>query len=152
MADTRLAEAIDAVVATLTAALASPTAVYDGPIISGDYAKSAVFVGYDGNPEGEFEAASLEQQWTGPGARVKDETLEIRCAAVAWSGDTAIKPLRDTVLSLFTAANAALRANPSQGLANPAVFNLEAGTLFQEPITNGLQARLPFTITAQVRI
>lgn len=154
MAETRIAEAIDAVLVSLRAslALADPVAVYDGPMVSGDYARQAVFVGYDGDPEGEFRAADLVQAPTGPGSRVRDEQVVILGCAVAWSGDAEIKPLRDQVVALFAAVNAALRADHSQGLPNPAAFSLSAGALFQSPRTDGLQARLPFTITANLRV
>lgn len=156
MAETRSPAAIDAIAAAL---LADGLAVFDGPIVNGDQGLK-VFIGYDGDPAGDFLAASTTQAWSGIGQRKRDETITIRCAIVSGVGndDTSWKPVRDTVYAAYDQIGSKLRSNasslgPSLGLPAPSVAEcMTEGSFFQEPTENGMQGRLTFTITYQTRV
>lgn len=154
MADTRIDAAIDAILAKLRAhaSLQSPVMVYDGPELDAEFAQDSVFVGYDGDPDGEFVAASWSQEWAGLGNRAKDEQFAVPCAAVSWSGDDDGKTRRDRAVVLFSAVNNALRADPGCGLPNPTTFSVQAGQFHQERGPYGMQARFVFTVHVQTRI
>jgi len=152
MTETRLHEAIDAIVAALQGA--SDLTVRDGPIVSGDVG-DAIYIGYDGRYEEYEEAAATGQQkWAGIGQKARDETLQITCAAVAYTGNdlTLWKPVRDTVFAMLDTVGEVLRDDPSLGLPPPAVAELWPGDYWQEPIPNGAQARLVFQIHLATRV
>ena len=111
--ESRLTASIDAIVAALRAA--DPTlTVWDGPIVSGDYS-DAVYIGYDADPDGEFRAATTNQEWAALGRRIRNEDLQIVCAAVVLFGnnDTSWKPTRDACYALVETVGQTLRADPS---------------------------------------
>jgi len=152
MTETRLPAAIDAVVTALTAA---GLTVWDGPVITGDYAVACVYVGYDGDPSYEEERASSTQQtWAGLGAKRRDETNEIVCAAVTITGNDAPswKAARDSVYALVETVGQTLRADPSLGLSAPSVAELWPGDYFQEAGPAGYQARVVFSINHKTRV
>jgi hypothetical protein len=148
MVSTRFFDSIDAVVAALKAA---GVTVWDGPVSSGDFG-DAVFVGYDGDPDGAFEAATMGQDWTGLGAKRRDETLDLHCAVVTLSGDSDWKPARDRARAVLTIVETTLRADPSLGQPSPFVAGVRPVAAFQEPTTDGLQIRITFTISIKTRV
>src|SRR5687768_4215310 len=59
---------------------------YIGPYASGD-PDDAVFVGYDGDPDGDMEAIVHTQGWAGAlGAKARNEEFSIRCCILNLSG------------------------------------------------------------------
>lgn len=148
--DSRIPATIDALVAAWTAALV-PVPVWDGPVVSGDFS-DAVFVGYDGNPEGAFDAVAGTQEWAGLGARARTEEFDVVCSIVVLAGDGALGAARQRVFSLLASAAAALRANPGLGQAPPFVAEVASPALFTEPTSQGLQARLSFAVHVRTRI
>jgi hypothetical protein len=143
----RIPAAVDALIASFTAA---GLKVWDGPVVTDDFAP-AVFVGYDGNPDGTFEAVTGTQDWAALGAKRRSETFSVICAAVALSGGTATKPGRDAVYALLDIVGTTLRADPSLGLGTPPfVAELKPVALFTEPTSNGLQCRWVFTIDISI--
>lgn len=131
--ETRYPAAIDAIVTALTAAFSGQEVrVWDGPVMSGDYA-SAVYVGYDADPEAaEFIAANGLQQWAGLGAKKRDEELDVVCAVLVdfvESDANTWKATRDAAFAIFDTVGQTLRANP--GLSQGAPFVAELGQNFR---------------------
>lgn len=148
MATSRLPATIDALVTTFTAA---GIKTWDGAFVTGDYT-DAVFVGYDGDPDGDYQTADMNQDWAGIGAKKRDEEFDVICAAVAKSGSTSIKTARDAAIALFSLVENTLRADPSLGFSPPYVAEVKPTGLFTEPTSDGLQARLVFTVHVKTRI
>lgn len=147
MTPSHIPAAIDAIVAKLTAA---GLKVWDGPVVTGDFSP-AVFVGYDGNPDGEFRSVAGSQDWVGLGAKRRSEIFSIVCAAVALTGENTTKTGRDAVYALLDVVGTTLRADPSLGLTElPFVAGLKPAELFTEPTENGLQCRWVFTIDVEI--
>jgi hypothetical protein len=148
MVSTKFFDSVDAIVSALKGA---GLLVWDGPVVTGDF-RDAVFVGYDGDPEGAFEAATMTQDWAGLGAKRRDETLDIHCAVVALSGESDTKSARDRAKTVLTTVETTLRANPGLGQPSPFVAGLKPVAAFQEPIDVGLQVRITFTISIMTRV
>lgn len=151
MAETRVGAAIDAIKTALDTV--NGLTVWDGPIVSGDYS-DAVYIGYDADPDGDFQAADIGQVWVGVGAtRTRDEEIDITCAAVALVGEAETwKTPRDTVLALVESVGQKLRADTSLGLSPPCRAELTSGGYFQEPGSAGWQARLVFNVRVTTRV
>jgi hypothetical protein len=155
MVQTMLPQAIDAIVSKLQAA---GLTVWDGPIITGNY-DDAVYIGYDGEYDGEEKAVSILQAWKGLGANARSEDLDIACAVVTLTGndDPSWKTSRDTTIAILEKIGQVLRADPSLGLGPPTVSadfvaELWPGELYQENGPSGLQARIVFTIHIKTRV
>lgn len=152
MVECRIPQAIDAVVSLLANA---GMTVYDGPILTGNSANSAVFIGYDADPEGDQQASSTQQAWAGVGVtRKRDEENQIAGAVVVLFGDsiTAWKNVRDLAYGLLDTIGQTLRANADLGLSAPSVAELWPGDYFQEATTAGYQGRLVFSIHYKTRV
>lgn len=157
MAASRIHDAITAIVAALNAAspVTALATVYDGPYITGDAPPSAVFVGYDGDPDGDMAAtAEWTQKWAGLGALRKDEQFAVLCCLVSWSGDETVPARRAAALAVLNAVEDTLRAaaNIGLGLPQPTIAEFASGQLLQEQGPRGLQARIPFAVTVKTRI
>lgn len=161
MVETRIPQAIDAIVAKLVTAFQNTpgVVVWDGPIVSGDYS-DAVYIGFDGDyADGEERAVTSVQEWRGLGAKSRSEELQIAGAAVIRIGDGAMtwKPARDAAIALLTTVGQTLRADPSVGLGPPTVSSdfvaeLWPGDMFQETGPEGMQVRIVFTIHCKTRV
>ncbi|MEU0041318.1 hypothetical protein ABZ063_47185, partial [Streptomyces sp. NPDC006333] len=69
MPTSRVPALIDALVSALQAAPdLSTVRVVDGPLVTDSAAREWVFVGYDGDDEGDFITAATIQEWAGLGA------------------------------------------------------------------------------------
>jgi len=148
MTETRVDDAILALVALWTAAELDTV---DGPFVSGD-TRSRVFVGYDGDPESEWQAAELDSEWAGFGTRKRDEEFDIICAVVTRSGFQRASEARAAALALYQTASAALRADPSLGFPPPTVAEAKAQGLFTPPASQGVQGRLVFNVHVKTRV
>lgn len=148
MSETRVDEAILALVAMWTAA-GIPTV--DGPFVSGDTG-DRLFVGYDGDPEGEFQAVEGDSNWAGLGAKKRDEEFDVICAVVTRSGHQTATAARAAAIALFQTASTALRANPGLGLPPPSVAEPKPQGLFTPPGSTGVQGRLVFNVHVKTRI
>lgn len=154
---TRVHDAITAVVAALNAdaTVTGSAAVVDGPFITGDDPETAVYVGYDGDEDGDYNATeNWTQEWAGLGAQRKNETFDITCCVISWSGEVTVAARRQTALAVLAAVESALRSavNIGLGLPQPTVATWSSGQLFQEQGANGLQARIPFTVSVRTRV
>lgn len=148
MAETRVDAAIAALVQMWTAA---DIDTVDGAFVSGEVG-DRLFVGYDGDPEGEFQAADLGSEWAGLGAKARDEEFDIVCAVVTRPGFTSASEARNAAITLFQTAAAALRANPSLGLPPPTVAAARAEALYTPPTSSGVQGRLVFNVHVNTRV
>lgn len=146
MVQSRVPAAIDAIVEAFTAA---ELKTWDGPILTEDYG-DAVWVGYDGDPEGDFMSAETTQEWASLGANRRSETSSIICAAMATRGDDNARSARAAVAALIESAGAALRSDPSLGQSPPFVAGLLPGNLFVVPTAQGFEARQVFYVRISI--
>lgn len=152
-ASSRVPGLIDAFVAALEGAAGlSDVKVVDGPLVSDSAAGAWVFVGYDGDPEGDYVTAQTTQQWAGLGAKAKNEDIVLTGAVLVKQGATKVKPCRDRAFAVFAQVEAVVRADPALGLPTPTVCSVSEHTFHTEQTPNGIQGRLPFTLTCSTRI
>jgi hypothetical protein len=134
--------------------------VFDGIPVGEDYPANAVFVGWDADPEGNFQSASVDQVWAGPiGNLRRDETIDVVCALVALYGDAdRWKPVRDAALLIQTDVETKLRAAPDlhlgvNGVRQYIVSEFKPIATFAEPYSeSGYWFRLTFTVSVKTRI
>lgn len=126
--------------------------IIDGPVVQDSPLTDWVFIGYDGDPAGDFEAASTAQSWVGIGAKRKDEDIVLNCGIVASRGDTNVPAARSRAYVLMAAVETALRVDLSLGMPPPTVIEVAAEALYQEQTDAGIQARIPFSVAARTRI
>lgn len=141
---TRVPEAIDALVAIFTAAegLAGVT-VRDGASVSQARVTEIVSVGYTGvEGENDVDAQALTE---GLGGSPDREQFTIRCAAAALKGGTDLSAARRRAYELFAAAGAAIAENRT---LNGAVMRAMIGShaLTQDQTDSGAQAVVVFTV------
>lgn len=143
----RMFDGINRVVDIVTAAEAN---VVDGPTVVGD-TRDFVYIGYDGDPDGDWSAATIDQDWAGIGTKKRDETFDIVGAVVSrYSADDA-RTARDRVQAQFTVVENAILADPSLGLPGQVqycVADVHPVQLFAE---SG-QYRLTFVIRVKTRV
>lgn len=137
--------------ATLTA-LATLWSAHNGPFVTGDFS-DCLYVGYDGDPDGDFQAVDFDSEWAGLGAKARDEEFDVICASVALVGEDggAALALENAYDQLETAA-ALLRADPSLGLSPPYTAAIKGGAVFNVPSPDGHQVRIVFRVHVKTRI
>jgi hypothetical protein len=151
----RVGLVIDTLVALLKASptFADPARVYDGPVTTGDTQWSqAVFVGFDGNFQGSWESALIDQTRPYLGVTTGEEILEIRCCAEAVSGDLTTKVVRDQALAMLAGVETVIRTDPRLGIDGSTNATLQVGTLYQIAYSDSLHVRIPFVIHVQTTI
>lgn len=148
---------IDAVILALVAkwqALAVPAGtlagvvVADGPQVTDDPSPEWLFVGYDGAETSEFAEGSVIEQDLLTFAKGKQESGEIKCAAVAVRGDTDISAARLRALAIVSAAENALRDDIYLGGAVMQAF-VSTVTYIPTQTTAGAKVRVAFTVSYQ---
>ncbi|MGW0169557.1 hypothetical protein ACWDWT_30930 [Streptomyces sp. NPDC003343] len=121
--------------------------VVDGPEVSEDAAPDWLIVGFDGDGDGDFQAASTVGGWSDLRTG-REEQFQLTVAAIANRGDLDVRAARTRVYEIGARVEAWLRADPSAGL-----LSLEAGveaTQLQQALTNqGVSARLLLTVAGQ---
>lgn len=164
MPGTRVGDAISAIVTALQvdSTVASLATVVDGPRIMGDEPETVIWVGYDGDNEGDYNATeNWVQDWAALGAQRRSESFNVVCAAWSWSGDMDVANRRARALAALDAAQMALRGalNIGLGLPQPTIASWVQGQLIQEPVISavdgtvlGLRARIPFSINVVTRV
>lgn len=148
----RVPAVLDALLALWRAQLDETVTVTDGPQITDAALQRVVCVGWDGDDEGDGEAVTWTQAYRGLGAGVKDETITVTCVAICWNGGDTVRTARDDVYALFAEIEASVRDDTSLGLAPPSIAAITTGRLHQEANSDGVMARLPFTVEVQTRI
>lgn len=153
---------IDSLLTIFADAVSVP--VIDGPVVDDSNRQGFVSVGWDGSkdandiPDG-GTVADIDQVWPHVGGFTKQEDGSIVCGAVASSGGyrDAYKPIRDLVFGYVSDCERALRAafEDDGGLIGGVRYidlRLATGSLTQEPITDGVLARVPFSVIYQTWI
>lgn len=145
----RCGTVIDALVTRCQASptFADPARVYDGPVTTGDTEwTQAVYIGFDGNWQGSFESALIDQELAYVGNTTMRETLDIRCVAEAWSGDPTVQAIRAQALTMLAGVETVLRTDPTLGIDGSTIATLQVGALYQAPFKDGLAVRIPFVV------
>jgi hypothetical protein len=121
--------------------------VADGPEVTEDAVLDWLIVGWDGDPNGDFQAAQSVGGWSDLGTG-REEEFQITVAAIAQSGDTDVRAVRVRAYEIAARVEAWLRASPSLGLAS-----LEAaigGTqLLPDQTEKGARATLLLTVAGR---
>ncbi|MFC8658454.1 hypothetical protein ACFUCT_25105 [Streptomyces parvus] len=144
----RVPELIDALVAALRADPAlKGVEVTDGPEVTETGAPDWLVVGFDGDPDGGFQAAQTLGGWASL-ATGREEQIEVPVAAVASRGDTDVRAARMRVYEIGARLEALLAADPGVGLRSLEVA-IEASQLFQPQTDQGVQARLLLTVAGR---
>ena len=152
-ASSRVPELIDAFLAALgESSDLTGVQVVDGPLVTSSAALEWVFVGYDGDPGGEFSTASTSQQWAGLGALAKNEDILLTCSVLVQGGLTDVRARRVRCFEIFAAVEAVVRADPALTLPPPTVCSISDTSFHTEQTERGVQARMPFTLTCTTRI
>lgn len=152
MARSRVRPTIARVMELFTAAVGDVGNVYRGPFVTGEL-KPAIWVGYDGDPEGDFKTAEPTQEWAGIGAKARDEEFDVVCAATALIGDENVDLAWDAVDALLEVVENTLRADPSLGQTPPPyVAEYRPGPTYTEPTANGWQVRAVFNVHVKTRL
>ena len=147
----KFATVTDAVITALRASptFADPVRVFDGPAATDAGWFDAVFIGFDGDWQGTYEAVQIAQTWAYTGGTSQYEELHLICSAVSWSGALDPKGCRDRAATLLAGVETVLRTDPTVGLGGATIITaLEVGTVFQEPFPDGHACRILFTIHA----
>lgn len=152
-APSRVPDLIDNLIAALKASAGlSGVQVVDGPLVSDTAASEYVFVGYDGDPEGEFATAGTSQQWAGLGAKAKNEDITLTCAVLVQRGSVDVKACRVRAFEIFAQVEAVVRADPALGLPPPTVCSISETSFHTEQTDRGVRGRMPFTLSCTTRI
>ena len=159
---TKLDDAILAIIGILqagtTGELLGADAIVDGPAATGDDPTTAVFIGYDGDSDGD---GKVTENWTAGfvgapiGRQARDESFEVTCAVVSWGGDIDVPSRRAAAVAAFSAVEDDLRAAVDLGLAPgvPTVAQVVQMDLYQEQdAQRGMQARILFRVGVETRI
>lgn len=95
--------------------------VYLGPMYSGD-PDDAVFVGYDGDPTGDFEMVAHSQNWAALGQRAQNDTFDVRCCILTLTGATdgeAMAAAMARLYDIWRCITAVVKADPGMGMVGP---------------------------------
>lgn len=140
----RVPEVLDALV---TAFRASPglqdVEVTDGPQMSNSTASDWICVGYDGDPEGEFQSAHVELDWTALSAK-RGESMQIPVTVIVSRGSTEIKPARDDAFAYYETISALM---PTLKVPQTRVA-IGVNGFYQIQDKEGVHIRLALTVVA----
>lgn len=121
--------------------------VADGPQVTDDASPDWLVVGFDGDPNGDFEAATSVGGWADLGTG-REEEFQVTVAAIANRGDTDIVTARKRAYEIAARVEAWLRADPSLGLRS--LEAAIAGTrLTQDQTDQGAQAVLLLSVAGR---
>ncbi|WP_426568092.1 hypothetical protein [Streptomyces canus] len=121
--------------------------VTDGPEVSGSAGLEWVLVGYDGDPDGEFLAATTEEDWAALGTS-RSERIELPVTILVRRGDNDVTAARARTYEIAAIVRRVLAADPSLGLGGMQAA-VAGATLFQTQTNEGIQDRLVLTVGAQ---
>jgi hypothetical protein len=176
---TRFGTVIDALVAALGAAVTDPVMIWDGPQVTtqtdgsytfGTMASQGIYVGFDGDwskigttdsPFGQTgggsEAVTVEQilkYLMGPTNVSAEENMQIRCCAIANSGDPDTQTIRNSCIAMVNQVEELLRGDPTLGIDGSTIASLSVGNFFYAFATDDLMifARLEFTVDVKTTL
>lgn len=131
-----------------------PVRAWYGPVVTGDPADS-VFVGYDGDPEGDMQAVSSDEDWAGIGAKRRDERFTVQCAIVVLVGTAVPLEAIERAYAILAIIAHRLRVDPSLGLGPPRspVYYAEVGSVavHNDQTSRGIQTRMVFGVRVRTR-
>lgn len=121
--------------------------VADGPQDPDDAVPDWLIIGFDGDPDGELEAATSVGGWSDLGTG-REEEFQITVAAIASNGDGDIVSARKRAYEIAAPLEEWLRTNPNLGLRS--LEAAIAGTrLVQDQTEDGVQAVLLLTVAGR---
>ncbi|MGW6295168.1 hypothetical protein [Streptomyces sp. NPDC055058] len=121
--------------------------IADGPELTGEDRDDWVLVGFDGDQEGEFLAATSEEDWAGLGTS-REKTIQLTVGLLARRGDGDVKAARKRVYEMRRVIARVLALEPDLGL--PGAECVIRATSFHQPQTDaGVQARLALTLVCR---
>ncbi|WND33954.1 hypothetical protein RI578_06455 [Streptomyces sp. BB1-1-1] len=148
MTDIDVPELIDAVVGRLrTEDELSDAGITDGPELTGAGGDDWVLVGFDGDQDGEFLAATTEESWAGLDSS-RRRSIQLTVALLTRRGDGDVQAARARVYEMARVVRRVLRDDPSVGLPG-AQCAIGATALHQPQNDSGLQTRLLLTLVCQ---
>lgn len=151
MSDSRIPAAIDALVTLFDTV--EDLKVYDGAFLTGEEPAERVYVGYDGDPDSDFSAASGDQDWAGSvGTGRRDEVFAITCAVLVRNGAGNIKAARTAAYDVLAQLSTKLRDDPSLGFPPPSTAQMQNQRLNQYQARTGVEVRIMFDVVVQTRI
>lgn len=131
-----------------------PVRPWYGPVVTGDPADS-VFIGYDGDPDGDMEAVASDEDWAGIGAKRRDERFTVRCAIVVLVGTAVPLDAIERVYAILAIIAHRLRVDPSLGLGPPRspVYYAEIASVavHNDQTSRGIQTRMVFGVRVRTR-
>lgn len=119
----------------------------DGPEMTEDADLEWFIVGFDGDPNGDFQTANTLGGWAGLGAR-REEQFQITVAVVVYNGDTEVRAARERAYEIAERVEAWFVADPSIGLPELEAA-IEASQLTQDQTPKGAQAVLLLTVAGR---
>lgn len=143
----RVPEVIDALVALgKTDPGLDGVQVSDGPEVTESGALDWLIVGFDGDPNGDFQAATSVGGWSDLRTG-REEQFQITVAAIAQRGDTDVRAARQRAYQIGGCVEAWLRADPGIGL--PSLEAAVEATQLTQDQDKGVQAVLLLTVAGR---
>jgi len=140
---------VRAALVALFAAVPAPTVVYDGPRVRGNTPGQFLQVGVNGLDEDTagMRAAQAPSPMSGDW---RDESGEVDCTIVAWTGDTDMTAIRTAAESIVASCEALVNADRSLGgLLTPAnnLAELTALDVREQRTDKGPFVEVTFTVS-----
>lgn len=162
MAASQVYNLIDATVTALRAqsGLCAPggigTPVYDGPVASQDYPTTFIVVGnYGLSDEDEIPEITIDAQWASLpiSAGHREETVQLPCAIVSWSGGSDWSAVRTNVETAYDlVASALLTTTAWAALSGVVSIVLTNARIVQVPSDLGIGVFHKFDVEARFRV
>lgn len=114
--------------------------------------RDLLFIGYDGDPDGERVAATSRRDWAGLGAKKRDEQIDIVCSVCALVGSGDYAAALGRIDAILTAVDALLVSTPSMTQPPPFVAHVGNVDSFSDFTEAGIQARSVFHVLIASRI
>ncbi|MFE2046363.1 hypothetical protein ACFXAZ_36675 [Streptomyces sp. NPDC059477] len=121
--------------------------VTDGPEVTDQAATEWLVIGFDGDPEGDFQAAQSVAEFSGLGTS-QEETFQVTVAAIVSRGDGDVAAARTRAYEIAAVPEGWLRTDPSLGLRSLQA-RIEATRLIQDQSEDGLQVVLLLTVAGR---
>lgn len=145
----RVPELIDALVTRLsTDPVLAGVTVADGPEVTESNAPDWLIVGFNGDPDGDFQAAQTVGGWSGLSPSSREEQLQLTVAVIVQRGSTDVRPARERAYEISGRLEALLAADPSVGLRSLEAA-IEGSQLIQDQTDQGVQVRLLLTVAGR---
>lgn len=121
--------------------------VSDGPELTEDADMEWLIVGFDGDPNGDFQTANTLGGWAGLGSR-REEQFQITVAVIVFNGDTDVRAARTRAYEIAERVEAWFVTDPTIGLPELEAA-IEASQFTQDQTQKGAQATLLLTVAGR---